>query len=209
MATDSAPNHVSFVTTDGGLIHSDVYGTGTHGVVLAHGARFNKESWSDQARSLADAGFRAVAIDFRGYGESRGPGQSDIFTAPLYLDILAAVQYLQTSGAESISLVGGSMGGGAAAKAMSQSQPGEIQNLVMLAPMLNVSPEKLHGRKLFIIAREDGDGAALPRLRAYYEKAPEPKDLIIVEGSAHAQFLFQTKHAERVMQDIIQFLSAS
>jgi hypothetical protein len=27
-----------------------------------------------------------VAVDFRGYGQPRGPGQSDIYTAPLYLD---------------------------------------------------------------------------------------------------------------------------
>ena len=57
---------VSFPTEDGGLVYADVYGKGERGVVLAHGGRFNKESWAEQARALADAGFRAVAIDFRG-----------------------------------------------------------------------------------------------------------------------------------------------
>src|ERR1700682_1226577 len=83
--------HVSFPTQDGGLIYADIYGKGDRGVVLAHGGRFNKESWEKQARTLADAGFRVVAIDFRGYGKSRGPGQADIYTAPLHLDVLAAV----------------------------------------------------------------------------------------------------------------------
>jgi pimeloyl-ACP methyl ester carboxylesterase len=45
-------------------------------VVLAHGARFNKASWAKQAEVLAKTGFRVLAIDFRGYGKSRGGDQS-------------------------------------------------------------------------------------------------------------------------------------
>jgi pimeloyl-ACP methyl ester carboxylesterase len=79
----------------GGLIYADLYGSGNRGVVLAHGGRFNKESWEKQARVLAAAGFCVVAIDFRGIGPSKGPGQADLFSAPLQLDVLAAVHYLQ------------------------------------------------------------------------------------------------------------------
>jgi hypothetical protein len=39
-------------------------------------------------------------------------------------------------------------------------------------------------------------------------KAPEPKELIVLDGDAHAQFLFQTKQADRVMDEIFRFLSA-
>jgi hypothetical protein len=35
-----------------------------------------------------------------------------------------------------------------------------------------------------------------------------PKALIILDGSAHAQFLFQTDQGERVMREILHFLSA-
>jgi hypothetical protein len=45
-------------------------------------------------------------------------------------------------------------------------------------------------------------------IQAQYEKAPEPRALIILESSAHAQFLFQTDQAERVMREILRFLSA-
>jgi pimeloyl-ACP methyl ester carboxylesterase len=205
-----AQGHVSFPTLDGGLVYADVYGTGDRGIVLAHGGRFNKESWEKQARVLADAGFRALAIDFRGYGKSRGPGQADIYTAPLHLDVLAAVRYLRKTGAKTVSLVGGSMGGGAAAEALIEAQPGEIDRLVLLAASPGAEPEKLKGRKLFIVARDDanGDGPRLPRIRAQYEKVPEPKELIILDGSAHAQFLFQTDQGERVMREILRFLSA-
>lgn len=47
-------------------IRGDVYGSGEDGIVLAHGGRFNKESWAPQARVLADAGFTVLAINFRG-----------------------------------------------------------------------------------------------------------------------------------------------
>ena len=67
------PQRVSFETPDGGVVYADVYGQGRRGVVLAHGGRFNKESWAKQARALAEAGFRVLAFDFRGRGQSRGP----------------------------------------------------------------------------------------------------------------------------------------
>jgi pimeloyl-ACP methyl ester carboxylesterase len=206
----AAQQHVSFPTRDGGLVYADVYGKGDRGVVLAHGARFNKESWAKQASALAAAGYRALAIDFRGYGPSHGPGQADIFTAPLHLDVLAAVAYLKKTGAKTVSLVGGSMGGGAAGKAVAEAPSGEIDRLVLLAALPDVPPAKLTCRKLYLVARDDSDGTGprLPRIRAQYEQAPQPKELIVFDGSAHAQFLFQTDQGERVMREILRFLSA-
>ena len=179
--------------------------------MLGHGGRFNKESWADQARTLAGAGFRVVAIDLRGYGNSHGPGDSDIFTAPLHLDVLAAVSYLRKSGAKSISLVGASLGGSGAARAMIEAPAGEIDRLVLLASLPDIAPEKLKGHTLFIVARDDADGAGprLPRVRAQYEKAPEPKRLLVVNGSAHAQFLFATDQGSGVVGEILRFLTGT
>jgi pimeloyl-ACP methyl ester carboxylesterase len=206
----AAQKTVSFTTEDGGLVYADVYGEGDRGVVLAHGGRFNKESWDKQARTLTAAGFRVLAFDFRGYGKSRGPGDSDPMGAPLHLDVLAAVRYLRKTGAKSVSVVGGSMGGGAAGDASITSQPGEIDRVVFLGAATNGPADKLKSATLFIVARDDasGDGPRLPGIKAQYEKAPQPKELIILDGSAHAQFLFQTDQADRVMREILRFLSA-
>ncbi|MCA1828416.1 MAG: hypothetical protein LC689_15945 [Myxococcales bacterium] len=57
---------VSLPTEDGGLIWADIYGDGDRAVVLAHGGMFDKESWAAQAQQLAGAGFRVLALDFRG-----------------------------------------------------------------------------------------------------------------------------------------------
>jgi pimeloyl-ACP methyl ester carboxylesterase len=206
----AAQKTVSFPTEDGGLVYADVYGEGVRGVVLAHGGRFNKESWAQQARTLASAGFQVLAIDFRGYGKSKGPGDAQPMDAPLHLDVLAAVRYLRETGAQSVSIVGGSMGAGAAGDASIASRPGQIDRLVFLGGSPNGPPEKLKSASLFIVARDDSndDGPRLPRIQEQYKKAPEPKALIILEGSAHAQYLFQTDQAERVMREILKFLSA-
>ena len=206
-----AQKTVSFPTSDGGVVYADVYGEGERGVVLAHGGQFNKESWKSQAEVLVKAGFFVLAIDFRGYGPSRGPGQSDDMSAPLYLDVLAAVHYLRRSGATTVSVVGASLGGWAAADA-AITEPGEIERVVFLGSSPTHQAEKLKARSLFIVARDDtsgsGDGPRLPGIRAQFDKTPEPKELIIVEGSAHAQHLFQTDQGQRVMAAILRFLSA-
>jgi hypothetical protein len=81
--------------------------------------------------------------------------------------------------------------------------------LVLLAAWTDRPSEKMKGRKLFIVARDDAndDGARLPKIRANYERANGPKELIILDGSAHAQFLFATDQGERLMREILKFLS--
>jgi pimeloyl-ACP methyl ester carboxylesterase len=202
--------HVSFATEDGGLIYADLYGEGDRGAVLAHGGRFTKESWQPQAQQLARAGFHVLAFDFRGFGRSHGPGDSDMFKAPMWLDVLAAVRYLRKNGAKTVAIVGGSFGGGAAVDASIASQPGEINGLVLLAADWNGPAQRIKAPLLVIVARDDGndEGLRLPRIKAWFDKAPQPKKLLVLEGSAHAQFLFQTDQSDRVMKEVLQFLSA-
>jgi pimeloyl-ACP methyl ester carboxylesterase len=205
----AAQQTVSFPTQDGGRIYANLYGKATRGVVLAHGGRFKKESWRDQATALVAAGFCVLAIDFRGDGRSHGPGQADFDNAPFHNDVLAGVHYLKKHGFKTVSVVGGSFGGAAAGDASIKSPPGEIDRIVFLGAAPNLPADKLKSRALFIVARDDANdaGPRLPGIRAQYEKAPQPKELIVVDGSAHAQFLFQTDQSDRVMHEILRFLS--
>ncbi len=203
------PAHVSFPTEDGGVVHANLFGAGDHGVVLAHGGRFNKESWAAQAPVLAKAGFRVLAIDFRGRGQSTG-GSQENSSHDVHFDVLAAVRYLRDNSATTVSVVGASFGGGAAAQAATEAEEGEIDRLVLLAASSIAEPESMQGRKLFITTREDfrGEGALrLPEIRDQYDRAPGPKQLVILEGSAHAQFIFDTDQGELLMQEILRFLS--
>jgi pimeloyl-ACP methyl ester carboxylesterase len=124
--------------------------------------------------------------------------------------VLAAVRYLRKAGAKTIAVVGGSMGGSAAADASVAAGPGEIERLVLIGSGGGSQPEQVKGRKLFIVARDDlgpSDLPRLPRIREHYEKASGPKELVILDGSAHAQHIFATAEGERLMREILRFLS--
>lgn len=206
----AAQQSASFPASDGGVVFADLYGAGERAVVLVHGGQFNKQSWAPQAKELVAAGFEALAIDLRGYGRSHGPGDKDPMDAPLYLDVLAAVRYLHAHGAKSVSVVGGSMGGWAAGDASIESRAGEIDRVVMLGAAPGEPAEKLKSPSLFIVARDDSEGGGqrrLPGIQKQYDRAPQPKKLVVLEGSAHAQWLFQTDQGERVMREIVAWLN--
>ena len=63
----------------------------------------------------------------------------------------------------------------------------------------------------FVLARDDPQANGTPRLiaiREQYERAVGPKELVVLDGSAHAQFIFETDQGERLMREILRFLSA-
>jgi pimeloyl-ACP methyl ester carboxylesterase len=209
--TETKVEHVSFGSEDGAVVYADLYGEGSRGVVLAHGGQFRKESWQPQAQQLARAGYRVLAFDFRGFGKSHGPGDSDMDTAPMHLDVLGAVHYLRQNGVKTVAVMGGSFGGGAALDASIASRPGEINGLVLLAADWNGPAERINVPLLVVVAQNDSndEGLRLPRIRAWFENAPQPKKLLVLEGSAHAQFVFQTDQSDLVMREVLQFLSAN
>ncbi len=190
------------------VVQGDLYGSGSRGVILIHGGGRTKESWQPQAPGLADAGFVVLAINFRGdtvdeEGRVISIGSDEENGA----DIRAAAAYLRTRGVRSVSAVGASMGGSALGDADAQSKPGEFDRIVLLASSAG-NPASLKGRKLFIVARDDArqSGPRLPEIVDSYKKAPQPKELVILEGSAHAQNLFDTDQGPRLMSEILRFL---
>ena len=197
-----APEQISFPTPDHGVVYANLYGSGGHTVILAHGIRFNKESWHHQAQQLAAAGYRVLAIDFRGYGKSEGGPNST--RDDMFLDVLAAADYLRAHGGKTVAVIGGSMGGGAAANAVVKGPAGAIDRVILLAHAPIAHPERITGPKLFLTAQDD---PIAPNVREQYEKAPDPKELIVLEGAAHAQFLFTTDQAPRLMKEILRFLA--
>lgn len=196
------PQTVFFPTADGGRIAGDLYGSGSRGVVLAHGAVFDKESWAPLARRLESEGYLVLAIDFRGYGPSKAGSKGP---RALDEDVLAAIRAIRRHGAKSVSVLGGSMGGGAAARAAIRAKPGDIDRLVFLSPVPIEHPEEIHaGRITFIASRGE---RLFPRIKAFYERAPQPKALNLLEGNAHAQNIFATKEGPRLTRWIVDALT--
>lgn len=198
----SLPKDVSFPTSDGGMVDADLYGNGLQGVVFAHGAIFNKQSWAPLAKRIAALGYRALAINFRGYGKSHGgrdPGALD-------LDVVAAVRWMHAQGVHSVSVVGGSMGGGAAGKAATELANGQIDKLILLSPVPIDDPGKMKANQiLFIASRHE---SLEPTIRQQYQRAPEPRKLVILPGDSHAQNIFATKEGPHLANVIVDFLTS-
>ncbi|MFG0256582.1 MAG: alpha/beta hydrolase [Phycisphaerales bacterium JB043] len=202
----SSVRTITFHAPDGATVEADVYGTSRHTLILAHGGRFTKESWSEQAPVLADAGFQVIAINFRGRGNSVAP--DDPQGNNVHLDVVAAIDHALTNDAKPISIIGASFGGWASSKAIAL-RPNTVDRVVFLACPVE-EPETLTGRKLFILARDDfrgEDTLRLPEIQEDFDLAPEPKQLVLLEGDAHAQFLFESDQADRLMDELLRFLT--
>ena len=86
-------------------------------MILIHGWPLSADSWDPQMMALADAGFRAIAYDRRGFGRSGQPWSG--YDYDTLADDLADV--MAETGADSdATLVGFSMGGGEVARYMSR-----------------------------------------------------------------------------------------
>lgn len=51
-------------------------------VLFCHGFPDTAETWRSQMHAVAAAGYRAVALDMRGYGGSHAPAEADLYSAP-------------------------------------------------------------------------------------------------------------------------------
>jgi pimeloyl-ACP methyl ester carboxylesterase len=96
---------------DGTRLYVHDWGSGP-AVVLIHGWPLSADSWEKQHTALAEAGFRVVAYDRRGFGRSDKPWTGYDYDT-LADDTAAVVQGL---GLTDVSLVGFSMGGGEVAR---------------------------------------------------------------------------------------------
>ncbi len=95
-------------TKDSTELHVQEWGSGPRAVILTHAWPLSAEIWDHQAAALAEAGYRVIAYDRRGFGRSGQPQAGYDFDT--LADDLAAV--IAETGARDITLVGYSMGGG-------------------------------------------------------------------------------------------------
>ena len=100
-----------FVHTNGIRMHVAEAGSG-YPMVLCHGFPELWYSWRHQMRALADAGFRAIAPDQRGYGETTCPQPIEAYTQRNLVADLTGM--LDALGLENAVVVGHDWGGAVA-----------------------------------------------------------------------------------------------
>ena len=101
-------------------------------VILIHGWPLNADSWDDITLGLANAGFRAIAYDRRGFGRSDQPW--DGYNYDTLADDLAAV--IEQCDAEDAAIVGFSMGGGEVARYLSKHGSANISQAALIASIV-------------------------------------------------------------------------
>lgn len=114
------------VRANGIALHTAELGTGPL-VLLLHGFPQFWWTWHRQLVDLADAGYRAVAVDLRGFGASDKPPRG--YDAPTLAADMAA---LITSLGESDAMVVGSDLGGLLAWTMAAKHPQVVRSMVLL-----------------------------------------------------------------------------
>ena len=98
-------------------------------VLLLHGFPDNADTWNAQLPALAASGYRAVAVQIRGYQPSSQPADGDYSLAACAGDVLAVLDQL---GAERAHLVGHDWGA-AIAYTAGAAAPQRFRSLVTLA----------------------------------------------------------------------------
>ncbi len=97
------------IAADGVRIAYEITGEGRP-IILAHGfASDRKQNWKDVGwyETLAGAGFRVVALDFRGHGEGDKPHDDDLYGDKMLGDVLSV---MDAASIEHADLMGYSMG---------------------------------------------------------------------------------------------------
>lgn len=85
-------------------------------VLFAHGFPDTADTWRSQMLAVAEDGFRAVALDMRGFGASYSPSQVELYTSPYIVGDLVGV--LDALDIPSCTIVGHDWGADHAQKAM-------------------------------------------------------------------------------------------
>jgi pimeloyl-ACP methyl ester carboxylesterase len=117
------------VDVNGVGIEFEVTGEGQP-VVLLHGFPDSGRLWRNQVPALADAGFRVIVPDLRGYGASDKPADVDAYAIPFLAgDVLGVLDHL---GIERAHVVGHDWGA-ALAWAIGSLVPDRVDHLVALS----------------------------------------------------------------------------
>jgi 2-succinyl-6-hydroxy-2,4-cyclohexadiene-1-carboxylate synthase len=104
-------------------------GSGSDVVLLVHGFTGAKEDFSDHLDPLADLGWRVLAPDLRGHGETSGPPGTDRYTFDLLRADVEA--FIDALGLERLVLLGHSMGG-VVAQHLARADAGRLRGLVLM-----------------------------------------------------------------------------
>ena len=119
-------------TSDGAHLYSKSWGEGRP-VILIHGWPLSADSWDPISHALAEAGFKAISYDRRGFGRSSQPSEG--YDYDTFADDLAAVM-AHHDATDDVALIGFSMGGGEIARYLSRHHGKGVSQVALVSSVV-------------------------------------------------------------------------
>jgi pimeloyl-ACP methyl ester carboxylesterase len=196
---------VHFDNVDGGRLGGLIVGAGPVGVVLVHQIDATLCQWLPYGKRLATRGFQVLVMDLGGYGSSEPSAKPD-------QDVKQAVRYLRQQGAQTIVLIGASLGGTASLSAAVIVQPPVDAVVSLSGPLraqgmdLSVRIRALASPVLYVAGTYDGtfdDDAQM----LYDATLEERKQLVLVRESSHGVQLIDNPEVAAAMDEMLDRLA--
>lgn len=192
----AAPQNVSLHTEDGITLLATLYLPAKPGpaVILLHMQTRSRDDYQALAGRLTEAGFAALALDFRGHGASDPPppGTEPRELSRMTLDIKAARAYLASRSdivQGRVGLVGASIGANLAI-VYAGTDP-SVRSLALLSAGLDyrglrteAAMTKLGGRAALLVA-SDEDSYAANSARRLAKQEGGSRELRLLSGAGH------------------------
>jgi pimeloyl-ACP methyl ester carboxylesterase len=144
-------------------------------VLLLHGGGQTRHAWHATATSLADAGWRAIAVDLRGHGESTHPRPPAYALEDFAADVRAVIATL----VDPPVVIGASLGGIASLLAITESPAAPAAGLALVDVAHRFQPRG--GGRIVSFMEEHPDGFAslsdaADAIAAYLPRRARPRD---------------------------------
>ncbi len=175
--TGEAPERLVFEGAGGLPLAADAWGPRNGPpCVLLHGGGQTRHAWGTTGERLGAAGYRAVALDLRGHGESGWPEDGDYSIDAFADDLRRVVGRLGAPPA----LVGASLGGLTSLVAVTEAPRLPARALVLVDVGPRIEADGVAEITRFMTAHPDGFASleeAADAVAAYLPRRPRPRDL--------------------------------
>ena len=190
---------VQLSATDGSAVVADLYTSptsvaGAPGVLLVHQFQLSRTQWGTLPDELATAGYRVLAIDLRGHGESDpyDGNLTDILSDPdgAPLDVSAGLSYLRGDGQADparIAIVGTSIGANLTVAAAIDEQAATYVSLSARQSAVEIfagAPADSMTSVFFLASDGDSGGTQAANAQTMFDNTAEPRRIHIYEGTS-------------------------
>jgi pimeloyl-ACP methyl ester carboxylesterase len=146
-------------------------------VVFLHGGGQTRRSWGRAAAAVAERGWQAVTVDFRGHGESDWSADGDYRVTTFATDVLEVLRHLPPRPV----LVGASLGGFTAMLLAGELAPDMVRAVVLVDIVPNMDPSGASRIHNFMYDRMESGFDSLDEvadaIQEYNPHRPRPTDL--------------------------------